>query len=319
MNTAIATGGAESTMRNAAQEILARSDTVLERLMRAASGELFAAQLLHRPLDLDLGAIPTHVVAYHIAGSTDVEKRVRGRVKGRHPRVGSVTLIPGGIETGWRIGGANRVAHLYVPQQHLDAYCRDDLGIDRRPEMIDFFDVNDPWLSAFFTLLLAEHGPGPGVGGEVESLLLDQLRQRLVRHLVETYTTIGQPRSGAAPGSQTARLRPVALRRIFELIDARLCEDIRLKELASVACLSVDHFIRSFRATVGCTPYQYVLGRRVECAKGLLRDTEMPIGVVCERAGFNSVCHFSVAFRRSVGTSPSMFRNEGRVRHCAAR
>jgi AraC family transcriptional regulator len=308
MNAATSTAG--GIERSVAHEIAARTDTVLERVMRARSGELFAAQLLHHALDVELDAIPTHVIAYHIDGSTDVEKRVRGRVKGRHPRIGSLTLIPGGIETGWRIGGANRVAHLYVPQQHLDAYCREDIGIDRKPEVVDFFGVNDAWLGAFFTLLLTEDETGGAAGGEVESLLLDQLRHRLVRHLVENYTTVGRPRAATGAGSDMARLRPGTLRRVFELIDSRLSQDIRLKELAAVACQSVDHFSRSFRDTVGCTPYQYVLRRRVECAKGLLRDTDLQIAAVCERVGFNSVCHFSVAFRRSVGTSPRRFRSE---------
>ena len=312
MNSAIVTTGAEHAASDVAREITSLSGSVLERVMRARSGELFAAQLAHQPLDVDIGPMPMHVVAYHIDGSTDVEKRVHGRVTGRRPRIGSVSLIPGGVETGWRIGGANRVAHLFVPQTHLDDYCRDNLGLDIRPEMIDFFDAADPWLSAFFTLLLSEHDAAEGVAGEVESLLLDQLRQRLMRHLVESHTSVGPQRARAAQAADAARLRPAVLRRLVELIESRLCEDIRLKELAAVACQSVDHFTRSFRTTLGCTPYQYVLSRRVDCAKALLRDTDLPIGVVCERAGFNSVCHFSAAFRRKVGASPGSYRSDGK-------
>lgn len=273
------------------------------------SGELFVAQLLHRPLEIELNAMPMHALAYHIDGSTDVEKRVHGLVKGRRPRIGSSTLIPGGIETGWSIGGANRVAHLYLPQALLDSYCRDDLGLARPPELIDFFGVTDPWLDAFFTLLLAEHDDDAGTG-EVESLLLDQLRQRLVRHVVENYSQLGLQRKALPDASDAARLQPSVLRRVLELIESRLREEIRLKELAAEACQSVDHFTRAFRLTVGCTPYKYLLCRRIECAKGLLRDSAIPVSTVCERAGFNSVCHFSAAFRRHVGTSPSLFRSQ---------
>jgi AraC family transcriptional regulator len=310
MNIAAAATGAGQGVPVVAREITARSSSVLERVIRARSGDLFAAQLAHQPLEIELGAMPMHVVGYHIEGSTDVEKRVHGRVTGRRPRIGSVSLIPGGVETGWRIGGATRVAHPYVPQAHLDSYCRDDLGLEVRPEVIDFFDAADPWLNAFFTLLLADASAVSAVGEEVDSLLLDQLRQRLVRHLVENYTTIGKPRSVVPGCGATARLRPVVLRRVIELIDSRLSGEIRIKELASIACLSVDHFTRCFRATFGCTPYQYVLSRRIERAKTLLRDGELPIAAVSERAGFGSVSHFSNTFLRSVGSTPTAFRRQ---------
>ena len=94
MNSAIVTTGAEHAASDVAREITSLSGSVLERVMRARSGELFAAQLAHQPLDVDIGPMPMHVVAYHIDGSTDVEKRVHGRVTGRRPRIGSVSLIP---------------------------------------------------------------------------------------------------------------------------------------------------------------------------------------------------------------------------------
>ncbi|MBI3524943.1 MAG: helix-turn-helix transcriptional regulator [Betaproteobacteria bacterium] len=293
---------------SSADDIAAKTHGNLDCLMCAPSGELFAAQLTHVPFDGSVGIVPDHIIVYHIDGATDVEKKVCGRVQGSRVRVGAVTLVPAHIETSWRIAGPNRVAHLYVSQAQLDAYCADTFGIEHHPELKDFFNVDDPWLRAFFTMLLSERTPGETTGGETESLLLDLVRHRLIRHLIDNFSSIGIPRSQESKGG-SASLRSSVLRRILAFVDEHLCGEIRLRQLASIACQSEDHFIRTFRATVGCTPYQYVLNRRIECAKELLRDSQLSINDVCGRAGFNNSQHFSAAFRRTVGESPRAYRH----------
>ena len=79
--------------------------------------------------------------------------------------------------------------------------------------------------------------------------------------------------------------------------------------MAGIACMSVHHFLRLFKAAFGETPHQYLTGRRIERAQQLLADTSMPVGAVCRAIGFLSPGSFSRLFRRHIGVSPEAYRN----------
>ena len=68
---------------------------------------------------------------------------------------------------------------------------------------------------------------------------------------------------------------------------------------------------RAFKAAIGQSPHQYVLARRIEHARGLLRDTDLPIVDVALSSGFSSQSHLSNWFVRMVGVSPAAYRREG--------
>ena len=84
--------------------------------------------------------------------------------------------------------------------------------------------------------------------------------------------------------------------------------------LARAAFASPKHFIRSFRAAFGETPQQYLLRRRVERAKGLLRATDASVTEISLEVGFHSLGSFSTVFRARVGEPPSRYRAAWRRR-----
>jgi AraC-like DNA-binding protein len=83
--------------------------------------------------------------------------------------------------------------------------------------------------------------------------------------------------------------------------------------LASIACVSDAHFIRTFKATFGETPHRYLQRRRVERAMYLLRNSERTVTDVCMDVGFASLGTFSRTFRDIVGETPSEFRTRGPI------
>src|SRR3954471_1115594 len=95
------------------------------------------------------------------------------------------------------------------------------------------------------------------------------------------------------------------LLRARDLIDGAYAEPLDLAALAGAAHVSQRHFSRSFRVTFGETPYQYLLTRRIERARYLLRTTDMQVAEVCLAVGFASVGSFTSTFRRHVGSSPT--------------
>ena len=99
------------------------------------------------------------------------------------------------------------------------------------------------------------------------------------------------------------------LLRARRLIDADATAAVTLREVAAAAGLSRHHCLRSFRERFGVTPGRYRRRLRLEEAKRLLRDTEMPVTEVCLAAGFTSLGTFSRVFRALTGLPPSRFRH----------
>jgi AraC-like DNA-binding protein len=98
------------------------------------------------------------------------------------------------------------------------------------------------------------------------------------------------------------------LLRARDLADNRYADPLDLRALAREAHVSPRHFSRSFRRVFGETPYQYLLSRRLERARHLLRTTELTVAEICLEVGFTSVGSFTTTFRRHVGVTPTTFR-----------
>src|SRR4051794_4411584 len=79
--------------------------------------------------------------------------------------------------------------------------------------------------------------------------------------------------------------------------------------LARAALMSPAHFSRQFRAAYGETPYSYLMTRRIERAKALLRRGDLSVTDVCMAVGCTSLGSFSSRFTELVGMSPSAYRD----------
>ena len=101
------------------------------------------------------------------------------------------------------------------------------------------------------------------------------------------------------------------LLRVRDLIDRAYPSPLDVPALARSAHVSQAHFSRSFRAAFGETPHRYLLRRRLERAKALLRQGELSVTDVCLAVGFTSLGSFSTQFRRFVGQSPTAYRERG--------
>lgn len=97
-------------------------------------------------------------------------------------------------------------------------------------------------------------------------------------------------------------------------MEANLGSELTLRELARLADLSLHHFARMFKQTIGVAPHRYVLERRLECAKQMLRLASASLVEISLSTGFYSQSHFTAAFRRVVGATPSEFQRYVRSR-----
>jgi transcriptional regulator GlxA family with amidase domain len=110
-------------------------------------------------------------------------------------------------------------------------------------------------------------------------------------------------------------------------MDAASEEEWPVSRLACVSGVSAAHFARSFKEAFGVPPHRYLLTRRIERAKALLRDTDLAITEIAFQTGWNSLGTFGRIFRDITGGSPSALRERERalpqaldqVPHCFVR
>jgi AraC-like DNA-binding protein len=98
------------------------------------------------------------------------------------------------------------------------------------------------------------------------------------------------------------------LRRARDLMDREYSRPLDVAVLARAALMSSAHFSRQVRATYGETPYAYLMTRRIERAKALLRGGEMSVTEVCVAVGCSSLGSFSARFTELVGATPTAYR-----------
>jgi AraC-like DNA-binding protein len=113
------------------------------------------------------------------------------------------------------------------------------------------------------------------------------------------------------PTKPNADLRD-RLWRARRLIDECYDRPLDLTEISREACLSRYHFLRSFRDTFETTPHQYLIKKRIEKAKWLLRARSLSVTDICFEVGFESLGSFSSLFRKCVGDAPNNYRRRER-------
>jgi transcriptional regulator GlxA family with amidase domain len=99
-----------------------------------------------------------------------------------------------------------------------------------------------------------------------------------------------------------------AMRRVREYMEGHLGESIDLSMLAGVAGLSVHHFARQFKHSIGVTPHHYLTQKRVERAQEMLAQTQLSLSEIAYATGFADQSHLARHFRHMLGTTPREFR-----------
>src|SRR5580698_4241347 len=130
-----------------------------------------------------------------------------------------------------------------------------------------------------------------------------------------------------APGVD--KLQPGGLatwqaRRTLAHIEANLASKMDIDDLANGVALSRSHFSRAFKRSVGFSPMEYIIVRRVERAKAMISGTREPLSEVALACGFADQAHLSRRFRDIVGSSPGRWRRSSApvarpTLHCSAR
>ena len=222
------------------------------------------------------------------------------------PEGGAIGMLLA-IDGNQRIVGANRAARtsLMLDDRGLRAgvslwrIFERDLDLFRRKDGTDLYTRllvagNDDSRPALVT-------PPDHIIGAASNPTNLHTRPRL--DSIPTFLKLSQPAPQAHGG-----LSAGAMRRVQEYMKAHLGESVDLSMLAGVAGLSVHHFARQFKQSIGVTPHHYLTQKRVERAQEMLAQTDLSLSEIAYAAGFSDQSHLARHFRQMLGTTPREFR-----------
>lgn len=194
--------------------------------------------------------------------------------------------------------------NFHVPRKLINGLIEEE---DGRP--IDTLilapgkNVHDVTLQSLSEAMIAsvgqDYAPSP--------LLLDQIALAFCMHLAATYgnRSIAELKTGG--------LAPWQARLATEFLSSAEDEALSIKAAAAHCGLSQTYFVRAFKTSFHMTPHQWLTRMRLERAKTLLKDTDLPIAQVAAFSGFSDNSYFTRVFAARVGVSPSQFRRRLRA------
>jgi AraC family transcriptional regulator len=226
------------------------------------------------------------------------KRRFEGEVLSRE-----IAIIPAGSSWVCRTEGSDSPTMLLLYLRPL--FVRSAAGeLDFSPEngLTPQIGFSDKHICHIAMSLLHELNESNVVG----RLYADSLATGLAIQLVRHYSSLKDVHVGHGG------MAPHKLRKAIALIDHHLSDEeegrVALRGVARAVRMSYFHFSRAFKQSMGMTATSYIAERRIERAKKMLEETEMPISEIALRSGFSSQSHFTTAFRRLAGATPKAFR-----------
>jgi AraC family transcriptional regulator len=235
-----------------------------------------------------------HLLHLRLCRSGDVQLHTE---RGAWPlRPAATAFVPAGTVVNWRIGLSCRRLSIRIPPHALHEVAR-DTGVEpcaapmREP-------AHDPAIEHYAALIQHEAVRV----GRLDAAFLDPIARLLGMHVLRAYLSAAPVRPAVSGLSHAER------ERIESYIRKTLPGPIVIEELATACDLTPYQLSRLLKRALGVSPHQYVQSVRIDLAKKLLRESDLPLTDIALELGFSSQSHFTTVFRSLTGHTPKTFR-----------
>lgn len=243
-----------------------------------------------------------HFIAAHLLRPCKVETRWGGHFHRGGSLPGNFMIMSAGQDSVWNCSAAIDELHIFLDPGVVNEVAG-EIGLPAF-RLIDGVGLTDPTLGELTRQILTEiENPGVGTG-----LFADMMARTLALHLLRRHSTAGAHRF-----ADRIEITPHQLRQSTDYIESHLGEDLTLERIAEAAAMSPFRFARAFRKSMGQSPRQYVIIRRIERAKEMLRGSDRDLSDIANGIGFATQSHFTAVFHKRCGTTPKKYRDLCRV------
>ena len=296
LNHVFATGETHGRALKQRNRLIAQSPAIGWR-------SLYAAIFEEAPLEANEAAIGHPSLIYHLARPTEVTRRIEDltrEVKLIGPR--GITITPANVRARWHHDGHPEILQVYIHRAMYESVVAEMYGCEPpAASIMPSLGIYDPFLEQMLLAVASALREG-----HVEDrVYADTLGQTIAVYLARRHSL----RSHTAQLQKEPTIPSWKMRRLSDFIEENLGNSLSLELMANQVSLNALYLPRAFRKAFGQTPHQYVLQRRVERAKALLIDTELPISEIALTTGFSSQSHLSHWFSKFTGVSPAAFRH----------
>ena len=172
--------------------------------------------------------------------------------------------------------------------------------ISSRTQLRSHFHLRDPLIEQMALALKTELE----IAGEDSKLYADSIATALGVHLLRRY---GVKKSLVKEYQRG--LTPYQLRAVIEYIQTHLDSELNLTKLSNIVQISPHYFASLFKQSTGLSPYKYIIQCRLQKAKTLLQQQDLPIVFICQEVGFKNQSHFTRVFRQHFQITPKAYRD----------
>lgn len=270
---------------------LGRTPIVAGRI--TGSSPLFVERYIYQDIERTVSGMDATALVVQFGG---------GRVREGEPQHWRSTnlptqslLVPRGVATHWYYSGTVDFAVFYFLASESRVMLSLRTLADSRGEPVAF---SDPLVGASALQLVTELQRTTGADAGFMERLAGVMLEQAFRALVTPGTGGIHPRH-----VHFARLQAV-----LNHVHTNLAGNLTSARLAGCAEVSPAHFSRIFRDATGVSPHQYVVAARLDLARKLLTQSNLPISRIAEESGFSSQSHLTAAFRAAHAVTPAQYR-----------
>jgi AraC family transcriptional regulator len=241
-------------------------------------------------------------VAIHLRGASRVRVFTERGLSHSVSRPGHVTLIPRGQSITYLTDGEVEFATAHLPASAARLLEDRSLGTLLLDLPQCLFAVRDDYVcDSARALLHADPSTlaSPGAQPEIERRLAE-----ITRHLARIAASRGGEPLRLAQRPPGAQALGPDFDAVMAEIESRLGDPLGLDELAQCAGVGRTRFVETFAQHFGCSPHRFILRRRIERARQLLREGRRSMTSIAYELGFSSPSHFSAAFKAQTRMSP---------------